>query len=79
MAFKGVTVSGGVIDNGYRGEIIVLLTYHGPHNYFRISPGDKIAQLILQQVHTFQETIPVVEEFDDITPRGEKGFGSSGR
>lgn len=83
MAAKGITVSGGVIDGGYRGEIIVLLTYNGqweyPYDVFRISAGDKIAQLVLQKVHTFQDTIPVVEEFDNITPRGHKGFGSSGR
>jgi len=79
MAFKGVAVSGGVIDSGYRGEIIVLLTYHGPHDHFIIDAGDKIAQLVLQRVHTLQESIPVVEEFGQITPRGYKGFGSTGR
>jgi dUTP pyrophosphatase len=83
MAMHGITVSGGVIDSGYRGEIKVLLSYHGqlehPYGGIDIHAGDKIAQLVLQKVYTFQEALPVVEEFENITPRGYKGFGSSGR
>jgi dUTP pyrophosphatase len=77
MAFKGITVSGGVIDSGYRGEIIVLLTYNGPHDDFLIKTGDKIAQIVLQRTNT-REPIEVVNELSG-SDRGEKGFGSSGR
>jgi dUTP pyrophosphatase len=81
MALKGITVSGGVIDSGYRGEIIVILTYQGqidnPYDSWRILAGDKVAQIVLQRTNT-REPIEVVNELSE-SDRGEKGFGSSGR
>ncbi len=73
---KGVTVlnGDGVIDPGYRGEIGVILINHG-HNEFLISPGDRIAQLIIQK------TVKVEwEEKDELTGtnRGAGGFGHTG-
>ena len=82
IAIQGITVSAGVIDSGYRGEIVVLLTYHGAYDYpydsAIIDAGDKIAQFIPQKVYAFQDKFPVVEEFEE-SDRGDKGFGSSGR
>jgi dUTP pyrophosphatase len=79
LAAKGVTVSGGVIDSGYRGEIIVLMTYHNESVYkeYEISEGDKIAQIMPLQVHTWK-TIQIVKELTGST-RGIRGFGSSGK
>src|ERR1700750_1726841 len=37
----------GLIDCGYRGELRVLLLNNDPADIFRISPGDRIAQLVL--------------------------------
>jgi dUTP pyrophosphatase len=71
---KGITIphSVGVIDSGYRGEIKVLLKNISEDPY-KISRGDRIAQLVL---------IPVLlPEFVDIwndTERGTGGFGSTG-
>jgi len=64
----------GTIDESYRGEIKVILQNLGTMQ-FKISKGDRIAQLVLAKV----EHIPfeVVEEFGD-TSRGQGGFGSSG-
>lgn len=75
MASKGITVSGGVIDAGYTGEIMVLMTNHAPRPYI-IHAGDKIAQAI---------PIPVIAnraEWADELPvstRADGGFGSTGR
>jgi dUTP pyrophosphatase len=75
MASRGVAVTGGVIDAGYRGEIQILLT-NLTDEAIRLSAGDKIAQMIPVPVLTGQVT--VVESLGD-SHRAEKGFGSSGR
>lgn len=79
MASKGVTLSGGVIDAGYRGEIVVLLTYR-PHltdiHQLHYLPAEcKIAQAIPTPVLTGGQF--EVDELEE-GARGDKGFGSSG-
>ena len=66
----------GIIDSGFTGEIMVGLTNFGDRDY-QVEVGDKIAQLLIQEVplHVSWET---VEELD-LSERGEKGFGSSGK
>lgn len=65
----------GLIDAGYRGEIKVLLLNTDGREPFQVSAGDRIAQLVLINVHA-----PAVVETSSITPteRGLGGFGSSG-
>jgi len=75
MAARGVAVTGGVIDAGYRGEIQILLT-NLTDEAIRLNAGDKIAQMIPVPVLTGH--VSVVEELAD-SNRAEKGFGSSGR
>jgi dUTP pyrophosphatase len=76
MASKGVIASGGVIDAGYRGELLVLLTSYGNGNPFSIKAGDKIAQLIPLPVLT---GVGVVEADSlSASSRGQGGFGSTG-
>jgi dUTP pyrophosphatase len=77
MASKGVIASGGVIDAGYRGELLILLTSYSSAGSFAIKAGDKIAQLIPLPVLT---AMGVVEA--DALPasaRGQGGFGSTGK
>lgn len=86
MASKGITTSAGVVDAGYRGEVVVLLTRHfdswvGPSvtpgtPVYHISAGDKIAQIIPVRIET--QNVEVVDELSG-SARGEKGFGSSGK
>ena len=75
MAAKGVAVTGGVIDAGYRGEIQILLT-NLTDEAIRLNAGDKIAQMIPIPVLT--GPVSQVEDLADST-RAAKGFGSSGR
>jgi dUTP pyrophosphatase len=75
MASRGVAVTGGVIDAGYRGEIQVLLT-NLTDTAIRLEAGDKIAQMIPVPVLT--GVVSVVDDLGD-SNRAEKGFGSSGR
>jgi dUTP pyrophosphatase len=66
----------GLIDPGYRGEIQVLLLNTDSREAFEISPGDRIAQLVLSPV---VEGDPVEVTELAASVRGEGGFGSSGR
>jgi dUTP pyrophosphatase len=74
MAARGVTTTGGVIDAGYRGEILVLMTNLG-HEVVELKAGEKIAQMIPVPVLTGG-----VFEVDELveSARAGKGFGSSG-
>jgi dUTP pyrophosphatase len=75
MASKGIATTGGVIDAGYRGEIMVLMTNLG-ESEIELKAGEKIAQMVPVPVLT-----GVVEEVENLedSARAEKGFGSSGR
>src|SRR5271168_451906 len=75
MAARGVAVTGGVIDAGYRGEIQILLT-NLTDEAIRLNAGDKIAQMIPVPVLT--GVVSVVDSLAE-SVRAEKGFGSSGR
>ncbi|HEY1648752.1 MAG TPA: dUTP diphosphatase [Terracidiphilus sp.] len=75
MAARGVTTTGGVIDAGYRGEILVLMTNLGDGTV-EIAAGEKIAQMVPVPVLT--GPVQEVESLED-SARAEKGFGSSGR
>ena len=76
MASKGVIASGGVIDAGYRGELLVLLTSYGDGEAFAIKAGDKIAQLIPLPVLTAAGVVEV--DALSTSSRGQGGFGSTG-
>ncbi|HEX8893541.1 MAG TPA: dUTP diphosphatase [Terriglobales bacterium] len=73
MAKKRLICNAGVIDAGYRGEIIVLMENLADEPYM-IRKGDKIAQLL---EHPFLAGDVAEEELSEAT-RGAKGFGSSG-
>ncbi|MEO8829463.1 dUTP diphosphatase [Lapillicoccus sp.] len=65
----------GTVDSGYRGEIFVNLVNLDPTTAFTVRRGDRIAQLVVQQV--------AVAEFVDTdslpdSTRGETGHGASG-
>lgn len=75
MAAKGIATTAGVIDAGYRGEILILMTNLG-ENPVEIHPGDKIAQMIPLPILT--GAVKEVESLEE-SARAEKGFGSSGR
>jgi dUTP pyrophosphatase len=74
---QGLTLANapGLIDPGYRGEIIVAVINLDPQVPVEIQPGDRIAQLL---VVPFAQVEPV--EVPELPPtgRGEGGFGSTG-
>jgi dUTP pyrophosphatase len=74
MAAKGIATTAGVIDAGYRGEILILMTNLGDAP-LAIRAGEKIAQMIPVPVLT--GAVHTVDSLED-SARAEKGFGSSG-
>lgn len=73
----GITLTNtpGLIDTGYRGEIEVLLLNTDREQSFTVTPGDRIAQLLIVPF----VPLPVVEaEALTVSERSEQGFGSSG-
>jgi dUTP pyrophosphatase len=75
MAARGIATTAGVIDAGYRGEILVLMTNLG-ETAVELKAGEKIAQMIPVPVLTGD--VVTVESLEE-SARAEKGFGSSGR
>ena len=71
----GIDTLAGVIDSDYRGELKVVLVNHGDAE-FRIEPGDRIGQLLVQRVEraSFSRAGSLAA-----TSRGAGGFGSTGR
>ena len=73
----GVTVlnSPGTIDEGYRGEIGIVLINHGSTTMY-VKRGMRIGQLVIQRRLSVE-----VEEQEELkcSERGSGGFGSTGR
>lgn len=74
MAALGLVATGGVIDAGYRGEILIVMS-NLTDSAIALRKGDKVAQMIPVPVLT--GTVEQVEELED-SLRAHKGFGSSG-
>lgn len=73
----GLLVIEGIIDEGFRGELFVGVRNLNHDGAVRLSPGDRICQLILHRT-------PPVMEFEGVaelapSERGTNGFGSTGR
>ena len=75
MAARGLACTGGVIDAGYRGEILIVMTNLGD-SPIDLNAGEKIAQMVPVPVLT--GSVEQVDSLED-SARAEKGFGSSGR
>jgi dUTP diphosphatase len=69
--------SPGLIDSGYRGEIMVPLINHDREETFLVERGMRVAQLVV--VRAEETSFSEVETLEAGTDgRGEGGFGSSG-
>lgn len=65
----------GVIDSSYRGVVVAALQNLSA-DPFKISHGDRVAQMVFVQYNSYQ--FEIVEEISK-TSRGEGGFGSTGQ
>jgi len=79
LAIKhGVTMvnAPGTVDAGYRGELKLILINHDPIESVSFKRGDRVAQLVIQQVERAE--FIEVQELPG-SGRGTDGFGSTGR
>jgi dUTP pyrophosphatase len=74
---RGLTLANapGLIDAGYRGEVICAVVNLDPHEAVEIAVGDRIAQLVIVALPDVSPAL--VEELPE-TSRGAGGFGSTG-
>ena len=73
-----ITITGGVIDSDYRGNIGIIIFNNNPVRFFEVNIGDRIAQLICERI-----SLPKVQECFSLqemimTERGSQGFRSTG-
>ena len=65
----------GTVDAGYRGEVTVLLVNLDPHETVELNRGDRVAQLVIQQVE--RARFVEVQRLPG-SARGAGGYGSTG-
>jgi dUTP pyrophosphatase len=70
-----IKISSGVIDSGYRGEVLLGVINLGEDSY-TFKKGDKVLQMLIQKVE--HPEIIEAEELSEST-RGTGGFGSTGK
>ena len=75
---KGLTLANapGLIDTGYRGEIVCAVVNLDRNEPVKIIKGERIAQLVIVAVPA---TIPAWVDLLPTSERGDGGFGSTGR
>lgn len=74
LASKGLICVGGILDNDYTGEVVVILLNTTEEDII-IHNGDRIAQIALRKYD--QAEFELVDELDE-TARGDGAFGSTG-
>ncbi len=72
---KGLKTLGGVVDSGYRGEVMIGIINLSDRAY-TIERGDKVAQMLIQKYEA--PDIVEVQELAD-ADRGDGAFGSTGK
>lgn len=65
----------GLIDSDYQGQLFISC-WNRSDKPFHIHTGDRIAQMVFLPV--IQPTFKIVEDFSEVTFRGDGGFGHSG-
>lgn len=70
----GLHIHAGVIDPGYRGEVLIML-YNESYNTIKVNNRQRIAQLLI--VPTLYASFMEAKELEE-SKRGEDGFGSTG-
>lgn len=71
---KSLSCHIGTVDEGYRGELFVMVRNHGK-DVVILEQGERFAQIIFHQINDF---IVALGPVDENTARGASGFGSSG-
>ena len=82
FAKKGLLIPNapGTIDAGYKGPLMVALRNAANYQSFKLSKGERFAQIVINEIPDVS-LCPVTKEefFEEETSRGDGGFGSTGR
>lgn len=71
----GIKILGGVLDSGFRGEVIVGVINLGKESY-TFEKGHKLTQMLIQPVERVEiEEVEILSESE----RGSGGLGSTGK
>ena len=76
LAWKGLTVLGGIIDYGYTGELVLAVRNVDAIETICLKEGERAAQIAFERVN--EANFDEVDELPD-SSRGKGGFGSTGR
>ena len=76
IACKGLICQTSIVDNGYQGEVHLILTNCSNQSY-HFEKNDRLVSMITYQYLT--EDLEEIEEFSEETSRGNSGLGSSGK
>lgn len=75
---RGLIIGACIVDNEYQGEMHIHLI-NVTNNQTTIAPGDKIVQgIFYKPKYREVQEVPFDELFDEVSDRGECGFGSTG-
>lgn len=75
LSMKGIHVALGTVDEGYRGEIWVMM-FNTSSDEYHVAMGDRVAQMVIEERH--HAIFHVVEELSP-SQRNVMGLGSSGK
>ena len=75
LASKGLIPLGGILDEDYTGEVIVIML-NTTDKYLSINNSDRIAQMAIRPY--YQGEFEEVDKLDE-TERGSNGYGSTGK
>ena len=75
LASKGLIPLGGILDEDYTGEVIVIML-NTTDDYLYINNCDRIAQMAIRSY--YQGEFELVDKLDE-TERGDGSFGSTGK
>ena len=70
----------GIIDSGYRGNIIGIFDVNTFNNDYHILKGSRLLQICGPYLNNFKiEIVDTIDELSEETDRGTGGFGSTGK
>lgn len=76
---QGILVGAGIIDKNFDGELKVNLQNVTGNGLEKIEPFQKIAQMVLLPKPKYIWEESLIDDLNQNSQRGEKGFGSSGK
>ena len=75
IASKGLICQTSIVDNGYQGEVHLILT-NASNQTFSFNKNDRLVSMITYKY--LEDGLEEVKDFTEVTERGANGLGSTG-